>query len=282
MEIRNLLTFTKVAEVRSLSGAARELGYAQSTVTAQMQQLEQELGVPLYERVGKQIRITREGQELLGYAASIIRMSEEARRIGQRRAEPVRGRLRLGVSAALEGKLLARQLSWFAAAYPEVEPEVHSAGSTRALAERLRHNDLDLMLVWEPQLTDSGLICAHAEPERPVLAAAAAPSSEERREELLICGADAAAFGEALAPWSRRLTVESPALAVRLAQAGTAVLAAPESLVREYLDDGSLKELPGRLPDAGWLRQTVYHRNKWRTDAMNAWLCMLEERSWEE
>ena len=53
MEIRNLNTFTKVAEAGSLSGAARALGYAQSTVTMQMQQLEQELGAPLYERVGK-------------------------------------------------------------------------------------------------------------------------------------------------------------------------------------------------------------------------------------
>ena len=63
MEIRNLITFTKVAETQSLSKAAKALGYAQSTVTMQMQQLEQELGAQLYERVGKQIRITQTGQE---------------------------------------------------------------------------------------------------------------------------------------------------------------------------------------------------------------------------
>lgn len=63
MEIRNLITFTKVAETQSLSKAAKALGYAQSTVTMQMQQLEQELGAQLYERVGKQIRITQIGQE---------------------------------------------------------------------------------------------------------------------------------------------------------------------------------------------------------------------------
>ena len=44
MEIRNLITFTKVAETQSLSKAAKLLGYAQSTVTMQMQQLEQEIG----------------------------------------------------------------------------------------------------------------------------------------------------------------------------------------------------------------------------------------------
>ncbi len=70
MEIRNLITFTKVAETQSLSKAAKALGYAQSTVTMQMQQLEQELGTQLYERVGKQIRITQTGQEFLSYAGS--------------------------------------------------------------------------------------------------------------------------------------------------------------------------------------------------------------------
>ena len=73
MEIRNLITFTKVAETQSLSKAAKALGYAQSTVTMQMQQLEQELGAQLYERVGKQIRITQTGQEFLSYAAAIVR-----------------------------------------------------------------------------------------------------------------------------------------------------------------------------------------------------------------
>ena len=51
MEIRNLFTFTKVAEAQSFSKAAKQLGYAQSTVTMQMQQLEQELGVPIYRLV---------------------------------------------------------------------------------------------------------------------------------------------------------------------------------------------------------------------------------------
>ena len=49
----------------------------------QMQQLEQELGAQLYERVGKQIRITQTGQEFLSYAGAIVRMSEEALQVGK-------------------------------------------------------------------------------------------------------------------------------------------------------------------------------------------------------
>ncbi len=65
MEIRNLTTFLKIADCLNFSKAASELGYAQSTVTMQIQQLETELNVRLFERIGKHVRITAKGEELL-------------------------------------------------------------------------------------------------------------------------------------------------------------------------------------------------------------------------
>ena len=56
MELRNLLTYCKVCESMSFSKAADQLGYAQSTVTMQIAQLEDELGVKLFDRNGKRIR----------------------------------------------------------------------------------------------------------------------------------------------------------------------------------------------------------------------------------
>ena len=52
MDTRSLQTFLKVYDLRSFTKAAQELGYVQSTVTAQIQQLEQELGYPLFDRLG--------------------------------------------------------------------------------------------------------------------------------------------------------------------------------------------------------------------------------------
>ena len=65
MELRNLLTYCKVCESMSFSKAADQLGYAQSTVTMQIAQLEDELGVKLFDRNGKRIRTNAKGQELL-------------------------------------------------------------------------------------------------------------------------------------------------------------------------------------------------------------------------
>ena len=53
MEVRNLVTFLKVTELKSFSRAAEALDYSQSAVTVQIQQLERELGVQLFDRIGK-------------------------------------------------------------------------------------------------------------------------------------------------------------------------------------------------------------------------------------
>lgn len=108
MEIRNLITFTKVAETQSLSKAAKLLGYAQSTVTMQMQQLEQELGAQLYERVGKTDPASPQtGQEFLSYAAAIVRMSEDALKVGKQDTSAITGSLRLGISGQLSCERLS-------------------------------------------------------------------------------------------------------------------------------------------------------------------------------
>ena len=62
MELRNLTTFMKVAELQNFSQAAEELGYSQSAVTVQIRQLENELGVRLFDRIGKNIVITQYGK----------------------------------------------------------------------------------------------------------------------------------------------------------------------------------------------------------------------------
>ena len=66
MEIRNLETFIAVVEYGSFSRAAEILGYTQSTVTVHIKQLEDELGVLLFDRIGKKVLLTNEGKQLFG------------------------------------------------------------------------------------------------------------------------------------------------------------------------------------------------------------------------
>lgn len=73
MELRNVKTFIKIAEIGNFSKAATELGYAQSTVTMQIQTLERELGVSLFERNGKSAVLSAAGKEFLDYAYNLQR-----------------------------------------------------------------------------------------------------------------------------------------------------------------------------------------------------------------
>ncbi len=65
MTITQLATFLKIVETNSFSGAANSLGYAQSTVTTQIKQLEDELGCVLFERLGKTISVSAQWERLI-------------------------------------------------------------------------------------------------------------------------------------------------------------------------------------------------------------------------
>ena len=64
MEIRNLITFVRIAEVQNFSKTAEQLGYSQSAVTMQIKQLEAELHTQLFERIGKHVTLTQAGERL--------------------------------------------------------------------------------------------------------------------------------------------------------------------------------------------------------------------------
>ena len=78
MELRVLTTFLKVAQLQSFSKAAESLGYSQSAITVQVQQLENELGVRLFDRIGKNVTITHYGQEFIPYARDVITAATKA------------------------------------------------------------------------------------------------------------------------------------------------------------------------------------------------------------
>ena len=73
MELRNINTFLKVAATQNFSKAAEQLGYSQSAVTIQIRQLEKELGISLFERIGKRVYLTERGAEFTSYANEIMR-----------------------------------------------------------------------------------------------------------------------------------------------------------------------------------------------------------------
>jgi DNA-binding transcriptional LysR family regulator len=78
MELRELIAFREVARQRSFSQAAARLGYVQSTISAQVQSLERDLGASLFDRLGRSVSLTDAGRALLPHAERMLELSSSA------------------------------------------------------------------------------------------------------------------------------------------------------------------------------------------------------------
>ena len=102
MDLRLFSTFLRVAELQNFTKAAEQLGYSQATVTVQIHQLEQALGIQLFERIGKRVRMTEHGEQFIPYAIEILKAEQNAKDF-LREPENPSGRLRIGADAGGTG-----------------------------------------------------------------------------------------------------------------------------------------------------------------------------------
>lgn len=155
MTITQLTTFLKIADTGSFTTAANELAYAQSTVTTQIKQLEDELGCLLFDRLGKQIVLTAEGEKLRSYARKMLELEREIHMEVPGESEPA-GVLKLGISESLCYNILPGILMEYKELYPNVEIRLRFVMHD-TLAELLRSGELDLVYTLNPLITDDSL-----------------------------------------------------------------------------------------------------------------------------
>jgi DNA-binding transcriptional LysR family regulator len=144
-----LRSLQAVARHGSFSRAAAEMRLTQPAVSMQVRQVEERLGVPLLERVGKRAFPTEAGAILLAHAERAFReLQDGVDRVQQLRGI-VAGRVRLGTSASISVYLLPPLLRRFRARYPGTELLVVT-GNGPEIAKAIVDNDLDLGVVSLP------------------------------------------------------------------------------------------------------------------------------------
>ncbi|MEU8029878.1 LysR family transcriptional regulator [Streptomyces sp. NPDC049099] len=155
MELRHLRTFETVARTLSVTQAARELHYAQSSVSDQIQALERELGVELLDRSQRRVRLTPQGVTLSEYAERLLKLLEEARwAVSRPGAEVSVGALETVCLHVLPGVLTR-----YRALYPETRVRI-AQDNRGELYKAVRRGDLDVCLTFGDPPPDAGL---HAE-----------------------------------------------------------------------------------------------------------------------
>jgi DNA-binding transcriptional LysR family regulator len=143
-----LRTFVAVTERHSFALAAEHVHRTQSAVTQQMARLEDQLGVPLFQKVGRSKRLTDHGVRLLDYARRLLALNDEA--LESLAAPELAGPLRLGGAHDLAESLLPPLLARFSQLYPNVQVEVH-AGRTAHLLQAMKRGDVEICLIGRPE-----------------------------------------------------------------------------------------------------------------------------------
>lgn len=155
MDIRHFKTFKSIIEEGNFSNAATKLGYTQSTITSQIQQLEQELSIKLFEKIGRNMVLTPLGKELIPYANELLNTVKKIESIGKY-GENITGELKIAVAESLMSYKLQEVLSLFKEKAPNVRLSLISL-NCYAIKNILLDGEVDLGLMYDVGIQNDNL-----------------------------------------------------------------------------------------------------------------------------
>jgi DNA-binding transcriptional LysR family regulator len=259
-ELDTIRIFLKVAELESFSGAARQLGLPNATVSAAIRQLEQTLGTRLLQRTTRRVHPTQEGAAFYTRSRALLGDFDELRAMFRGDADLLEGRLRIDMSAGLAARIVLPRLGEFMARHPRLLVDL---GTSDRRVDVIREG-YDCVL-RSGALTDSSLVARPLGSYRMVNCASPAylqtmgtPRTLDDLVRHRVVHYDAQLGGSApgwewfdgertqYAAVGAALTVNGTAAYEAACVAGLGMIQAPEAGLRERLRDGTLVEV---LPD---------------------------------
>lgn len=191
--IKQLRYLCAVVEHGHFGRAAKACHVSQSTLSAGVLELEEVLGASLLERNNRSLVLTSLGEEVVARARSLLLDVEDLVALCQASAEPLSGRLRLGVIPTIAPFLLPGLLKDLRSDYPDFRPFIRE-DLTEALIEALHRGELDLLLLALPvaaegvetmRLFDDPFLLA-SPPDHPLASREALDTADLRGQELLL------------------------------------------------------------------------------------------------
>ena len=307
MELRAIEAFLKVADLGSFSEAARRLGYSQPAVTMQVKQLEEELGVRLFDRTPRRALLTEQGIAFSVHAHEIHDAVQKARVAAHRSSAPdadLTGTLRIGSVESIATALLPEMLVRFTQRHPHVEVVVQTMRGD-LLADLARSGGIDLFFTLEKKLAMPGFtrLLLHEEeivfvgppgitaarsaqrgmeaPEAEGCVDLSAPLSPEELGRMPFVLTERGEsyrqeLDRAMAEHDCAITPVVEAgnteTLVHLAERGIGCAFLPRFSIEGALQTGSLAHIDTTLPAIRIWSQLFHHEKKWVTPAMHAFI----------
>lgn len=290
MELRNIKTFLCVAEQCSFSKAAVMLGYSQSTVTTQIQQLEQEFGTLLFERIHKTVRLTAAGTEFVGFAQKMLLTADEAKNAMKRLPEE-NGELRIAMAESLCSTFFPDILERYHKEYPNVDLSI-TTGGTDDIFYMLRHNEADMVYTLDRRIYSPDLVTVLEKEENVYFvaspsysAAGKAVTLEELTKYDFILTEKNMSYrkhlDELMASKSLQirpfLELGSVEMIRTLVERGIGISFLPYYAVKDSIKNGTLVKIDVSENQIEVWRQLIYHKNKWVSPAMRAMIKLIKE-----
>jgi len=284
MDLRSLNTFIQAAELSSFSKAGEKLGYSQPTVSIQIKQLEQELGIRLFDRIGHTVRLTDRGREVLPHAQRICQMCQEMA-LEQGHWDEVSGTIRIGAADSLCAPLMSEGFSTLRRQYPNISLTL-TTGGTEDLFRMLDQNEVDLVCTLDSHIYNTRYVVAGEEkigvhfvvPGQSPLADKAALTQEDLLSQPFLLTEKGMSYRRLLDEWMARdakeihpiLELGSADLLCRLVGEGVGISFLPDYVTREAVQAGRVVLLDAEGFEPELWKQLLHHRDKWVSRPMQA------------
>ena len=296
MELRNLITFIHVAELGSFTGAAEQLGYSQSTVSFQIKQLEEELGCLLFERINHTVTLTAKGKELVSYAHKIRALTEDLKE-SVTNEEAVSGNIHAVMPDSVCEELMDLNYVDFHEAYPGVSLKITNADTT-VMFEMLDKNEADVIITLDSHVYQRDYVIAKEETlPMHFVAGAACPFSKKRKlsvRDIISAPFVLTEYGQGYRrvldkELAKRSIEIVPVLEIGRTDIITSLLSKtdmisflPDFVTRKMIESGELFYLDVSDVNISISKQLIYHKNKWLSKSLKAFIEYIKEKEFGE
>ena len=292
MENRTVRTFVKIVEAGSFTRAAKSLGYSQAAVTAQIKAMEKELGVPLFDRIGKKVYLTNEGKSFLPYAVNMLRAEEEAVN-SVRQDGPLTGTLVICAPSSYADHVLPEVILRYHEHHPGVVITVKTSDYVDDTTQRLARGEIDFLVRLDEGNRDPDFITIVSRqeplvfvtyPGNPILGKAKLSIKDAISNQFISSTRDigySAILEDALYRQGIELDpvmdIGSVEAIVRILRGGFGIALLPEYVVSGLIENGELAKL--NIKDHG-IRMNSYYlcsKDRWINPAMKEFIRMVQQ-----
>jgi DNA-binding transcriptional LysR family regulator len=291
MEIRQLRTFKAISALLSFQRAAARLNYAQSSISAQIQALEEELGVKLFDRLGRGIRLTEAGERLVPYAEKILDLADESG-VEISGTKEIRGTLTIRIPESLGIYRLPHIIENYVSQYPKVRLHFTTCAH-ETLQKDLRKGITDLAFLLTESIEAADLemevlgfesIVMVAAPEHPLSRKKTIRTRDLEGETILLSKVDCSyrrtferlLDGAGIGPGNMH-AFHSVETLKQCVINGMGITILPAVAVEKDLAGGSLVRLNWEEKGFEVALLMIWYRERWRSPALEAFMEMTRE-----